>query len=119
MNTKLIILFLKWFFIPYGVTKVHPAMTLRYFPGAPPGSIETIAEGKLAKILKEQECVICGAKCWTRNKKAPPICTTWPCYKSYYTKTPSPLGPYTMPTKEKFPENLDKCNREEGKDEKN
>ena len=83
-NMKTIILFLKWFFIPYGVTKVHPAMTLRYFPGAPPGSIETIAEGKLAKILKEQECVICGTKCWARNKKAPPICTTWGCFKEYF-----------------------------------
>lgn len=104
-------LFLKWFFIPYGVTKVHPAMTLRYFPGAPPGSIETIAEGKLAKILKEQECVVCGAKCWARNKKAPPICTIWPCYKEYYTKPHPILGPYTMLTEEKFLEDMNKENR--------
>ena len=110
---KTFILFLKWLFIPYGVTKVHPAMALRYLPGAPPGTIETIAEGKLSKILKEQECVICGAKCWARNKKAPPICTTWHCYSQYYTKPRSTLStPYTMLTKEKFLEDMDKVNKE-------
>ena len=79
-------LFLKWFFIPYGVTKVHPAMALRYLPGIPPGAAEPIIESKLTRFLKEQECQVCGCKCWARNKKAPPICTTWPCYFQYYSK---------------------------------
>lgn len=113
MNLETIKLFLKWFFIPYGVTKVHPAMGFKYLPGLPPGTAETIVESKLTRFLKEQECVICKVRCWARNKKAPPICTTWPCYKSYYSK---PKTSYTTLTKEVLLKDLEKLDKEKKDD---
>ena len=130
---KTLWLFLKWLVIPYGTTKVHPAMGLRYFPGLPPGMAEDIIEGKLARtskggrpwrIYQEQECEICGVRCWKWKKNAPPICTTWYCYKAYYTKPipPSTLKTlykdYTMLTQEKFLEDIEKFSKEEEEDDK-
>lgn len=83
MKTINIKLFLKWFFTPYGVTKVHPVMTLKYMPG---GNLAgDIVEGKLSRYYEEQVCEIYGCKCWKWRKNAPPICSTWPCYKSYFS----------------------------------
>ena len=109
---KILWLFLKWLVIPYGTTKVHPAMGLRYFPGLPPDMAEDVLEAKMSKVYQEQECEICGVKCWKWRKNAPPICTTWYCYKKYYTKPKSTLSePYTMLTKEKFLEDIDRYNK--------
>lgn len=75
-------LFLKWLILPYGTTKVRPTDAIKYMPG---GQIAgPLAESKLGRFYREQKCVICGVQCWAYRKSAPPICTTWPCYRDYY-----------------------------------
>lgn len=85
---KTFILFLKWFFIPRGVTKVHPAMSVKYLGKVMPqvASAEHLMYSKTPGY-KGAKCKVCGSDFWYYTGKGKSkVCTLWKCYKEYYLK---------------------------------